>query len=117
MQLFEFSKWLSKLVHELFNEMCAICVHIFCYARTYWPESNDKLVPYAHIFFIRSASDIAIFGEIFFSKYIEDGCLFQHGESELNLVGRIGGDADLSERGRQVRSFLKLIILFEEVSF
>ena len=26
---------------------------------------------------------------------------FQHGESEYNLLGRIGGDSELSDRGRQ----------------
>jgi len=29
--------------------------------------------------------------------------LFQHGESICNLFGRIGGDAELSERGIKVR--------------
>ena len=30
--------------------------------------------------------------------------LCRHGESELNIQGRIGGDAGLSPRGRDVRS-------------
>lgn len=30
----------------------------------------------------------------------------QHGESEDNLTGKIGGDSDLTERGRAVRTLL-----------
>ena len=30
--------------------------------------------------------------------------LLQHGESECNLYGRIGGDSPLSERGEKVSS-------------
>ena len=33
----------------------------------------------------------------------------RHGESECNMLGQIGGDSDLSERGNQVR-FGSLII-------
>ena len=31
-------------------------------------------------------------------------CVFQHGESMMNLQGRIGGDSELSPRGREVRT-------------
>ena len=30
--------------------------------------------------------------------------LLQHGETDMNLQGRIGGDGDLSMRGKQVRA-------------
>lgn len=32
---------------------------------------------------------------------LANSLLYQHGESKLNLEGRIGGDADLSSRGEE----------------
>ena len=39
----------------------------------------------------------------------------QHGESELNLVGRIGGDPDLSEQGRKYAVALKNYVVAENI--
>lgn len=36
--------------------------------------------------------------------------LCRHGESELNLVGRIGGDSGLSERGAKVSVALCVVV-------
>lgn len=40
--------------------------------------------------------------------YLLSNCfqLLQHGESEFNVLGRIGGDTDLSPRGRKYASSL-----------
>lgn len=38
---------------------------------------------------------------IYVIKLITMLCCQQHGESEYNVLGRIGGDANLSERGQQ----------------
>ena len=35
----------------------------------------------------------------------------RHGESECNTLGQIGGDSDLSERGRQVRFINGVLII------
>ena len=42
--------------------------------------------------------------------------LFQHGESKLNVQGRIGGDAELSERGEQYAKSLAEYIQGENLS-
>jgi 6-phosphofructo-2-kinase / fructose-2,6-biphosphatase 2 len=39
----------------------------------------------------------------------------QHGESEQNLVGRIGGDSDLSPRGRQYGNALSQFIISQNI--
>lgn len=38
--------------------------------------------------------------------------LCRHGESEYNLVGKIGGDSGLSPRGKQVRFLAPVGLLF-----
>jgi 6-phosphofructo-2-kinase/fructose-2,6-biphosphatase 2 len=39
----------------------------------------------------------------------------QHGESEQNLVGRIGGDSDLSPRGKQYAAALSTFIASQNI--
>lgn len=34
---------------------------------------------------------------------------FQHGESEFNAKGKIGGDSELSDRGWEVRIFFNFL--------
>lgn len=47
----------------------------------------------------------------FFNFYLK----LQHGESEQNLVGRIGGDSDLSARGRQYGNALSQFIISQNI--
>ena len=41
----------------------------------------------------------------------------RHGESECNMLGQIGGDSDLSERGKQVSvQYLVFLLIYYLVS-
>ncbi|XP_042338575.1 6-phosphofructo-2-kinase/fructose-2,6-bisphosphatase-like, partial [Plectropomus leopardus] len=97
---------------------------IECYKLTYVPldDNKDRNLSYIKIFNVGSRYLVNRVQDHIQSRIVyylmnihvtpRSIYLCRHGESELNLVGRIGGDSGLSQRGAKVRRDLIYDILF-----
>ncbi|NXD27489.1 F262 bisphosphatase, partial [Spelaeornis formosus] len=110
------------------NVMDDFLKRIECYKVTYQPldpDANDKDLSFIKVinvgqrFLVNRVQDYIQSKIVYYlmNIHVQPRTIYlcRHGESEFNLVGRIGGDSGLSARGKQFSQALKKFIEEQEI--
>ncbi|NWT76086.1 F262 bisphosphatase, partial [Prunella himalayana] len=110
------------------NVMDDFLKRIECYKVTYQPldpDANDKDLSFIKVinvgqrFLVNRVQDYIQSKIVYYlmNIHVQPRTIYlcRHGESEYNLVGRIGGDSGLSARGKQFSQALKKFIEEQEI--